>query len=362
MSFDADTYYKIEAYLSGGLNPAESAAFDQQLSTDPILQAEVEKHSIANALIIEQRLLSVKNILQEVKAKDSGSSKPYLLLAVAAVIIAIGISFFVRNKEKAAGPLQHIPSAVTEPVKEQDKEKREDISSSAVTADQPKNPSSDNGFHKQAIQQIEQGRNLAERTATSTDTAATVIQKMGYSVTATEKQSLPENTQTDPCTHVSIKATIKSIPACTHAANGNILVQNIQGGTKPYSISFSTATKEWVRNGELAKGVYQVLITDATNCIQEFPNIRMEEKECPLDDSFNPFTGEKWHLDAYPADGRLEIYNKGGVLYYQATIESQTETEWSGMGTGNQILPGYYIFVLKYTDGTVKKGSVTIVQ
>ena len=72
--------------------------------------------------------------------------------------------------------------------------------------------------------------------------------------------------------------------------------------------------------------------------------------------------GEKWSIESYKVAGQLEIYNKGGVLQYKEHLDANSFNEWTGIGYNNQIMPGYYIFVIKYTDGTIKKGSVTIVQ
>ena len=58
----------------------------------------------------------------------------------------------------------------------------------------------------------------------------------------------------------------------------------------------------------------------------------------------------------------LKFTGEQEVFYFQKTISANTANSWSGMGIGNQVIPGYYIFVINYADGTVKRGSVTIVQ
>jgi len=152
------------------------------------------------------------------------------------------------------------------------------------------------------------------------------------------------------------------MPSCSHDATGTILVNNIQGGAKPYSITLSSSNNNSVINGALSKGIYQAVVSDANGCVHTYSNIVVIEKDCPRDYSFNPFVGEKWSIEAYGSAAELEIYNKGGMLYYQTHVQSHNEIEWSGIGIENQIIPGYYIFVLKYADGTTQRGSVTIVQ
>lgn len=372
MSFQEELYYKIEAYLSGELDAGEVTAFENQIAADDFLKAEVEKHKVANALIIEQRLVSVKNILQEERIKDStNSGKPnnpfgFILLAVAA--IGIGGSVFMLNKgedivssKKEENQNNQTVSTTIAPDNKNvsgNKERASKDASQPVVAD------ADNGFHKQQIQQMEEHLRVDEKGSLYIDTAA--HSKKSESLTSalpiTKKASEQIQATTDPCAHVTIQSTVKASASCSHEATGTILVSSIQGGTKPYTVTIIDSHKESVLNDVLHAGTYQVYITDANACEKIYSNVQVIEKECSIDYSFNPFIGEKWLIESYKTGGQLEIYNKGGVLYYKENLEANASNEWTGIGYNNQILPGYYIFVIKYADGTIKKGSVTIVQ
>lgn len=370
MSFQEETYYKIEAYLSGELDAVEKEAFEKELSTDDLLNAEVEKHKIANALIAEQRLLSVKNILQEERVKDSGSGNsfnPVGLVIVAAVAIGIGTSVWMLKNDINASS-DDASQNTSGIVKSENSV--EQAKMNALKKESEQNvPVEDIGFHKQQIQQMEEHLHTDEKGVLYIDssyihTRADIKAQMNdQNVPQTPMPNVAESASVDPCAHVSVQASIKPSPSCSHEPNGNILVLNMNGGTKPYAFSVVSNSNESVVNGQLTKGVYKVIVSDSKGCSHTYSDIVIAEKDCPVDYSFNPFYGnEEWEIAPQDIDRELEIYDKGGVLYFKKHIPGSTSYKWNGMGTGNQILPGYYIFVMKYANGTVQKGSVTIVQ
>ena len=370
MSFQEEIFDKIEAYLSGELDAGETTAFENQISADGQLKAEVEKHKVANALIMEQRLLSVKNILQEERIKDSNSGtsfKPFGFVLLAVAAIGIGTSVWLLNKEdvgafsaKEEKTTNQIASGT---VASENKNTTENTARITNGTSQSVAATADNGFHKQQIQQIEEHLRVDEKGTLYRDTTSSVTKRettpsiLPTTVNPVNKNNVPADVA--PC---AIHASVKASSSCSHEATGTILVNAIEGGTKPYSISFSSANNESVVNGALSKGIYNVVVSDAAGCVKTYPDIVVAEKECPIDYSFNPFIGEKWSIESYKAAGQLELYNKGGVLYHKENLDANGVTEWSGMGINNQIIPGYYIFVIKYADGTSRRGSVTIVQ
>jgi len=365
MSVDDSTYYKIEAYLNEELSSEEHIAFEKEISTNAELQQLVEKHKLADALIVEQRLLSVKNILQEQQSNGSGKNN-YKLYAVAAVaVLASAVAVVLYNSKNDTDKNLAVIASTSE-------KESNNLSSSGAETQQteskktivkPGSTITGTGLHKQEIQSYEQamreGSTVEEFNAPANQSIASASDPVNK--VSEDKESIVAATK-DICADVFIKAQIKASPTCRNESSGEILVYNIQGGTKPYTVSLSDTEMSSVINGQLSKGTYQAFVTDANGCEQKYPKIQITEKECSVDYSFNPFMGEKWQVDAYSANGQLQLYNKGGVLYYQENIEANTTFEWSGSGHSNQILPGYYIFVIKYADGTAKRGSVTIVQ
>lgn len=363
MSFSAFTYDQIEAYLNGEMSSLEQAAFEKELSTNNNLAEQLEKHKLANALIIENRLLSVKNILAEERVKTVKQTlyKKYVYAAlalVAAIGTTVAVLVYANNKKADPSPKQSEEQRTQEGGIFSEKEKINSmLPAISEKSYQTKTPEP-TYLRKQDVQLIEEQHQLNKEYNTAKVSPDTVkaldAAHPGKSVETCET--------TDVCAGIAIKADVGTTATCLHEAAGNILVHNIQGGVKPYVVSIIDTHKEAVRNGELVKGIYQVYITDKNGCQKIYPAIEITEKDCPKDYSFNPFVGETWIIEPHSTSGKIEIYNKGGVLYYQANLEAHASNEWTGTGLNNQILPGYYIFVIKYTDGTSKKGSVTIVQ
>ena len=369
MSFQEELYYKIEAYLSGELDAGEVTAFENLISTDNLLKAQVEKHKVANALIMEQRFLSVKNILQEERIKDSNSGssfKPvgFILLAVAA--IGIGTSVWMLNKDnvtpsstKGSAGNDQIVSTTTAPI---NKNTAVNNKPALKQTSPPITGALDNSFHKDQNEEVQENARADNKTIVYVNSTSN---KSLESITIPSKVIAPtikSNVPVNPCSNIFIQATVKAIPTCSHEVTGTILVNNILGGTKPYIVEITNSHKESVVNGALEAGTYHVSIIDANTCEKMYSSVQITEKECPIDYSFNPFIGEKWAIESYKAAGQLEIYNKGGVLQYQEHLDANSSNEWTGVGLNSQILPGYYIFVINYADGTTQKGSVTIVQ
>lgn len=368
MSFDEFTYERIEAYLNGDMSLEESIAFEKELSADTSLSELVNKHKLVNDLVLENRLLSVKNILQEEHAKaiKEDTYKKYIYSAIAAIVVTCAaVSILVYNKtnepKQGATPIIEATSENSSSITIQANRNAKSIHSKS-SFEQTIQPTY---LRKQDVQLIEEKNKLnvvsvEKQVAQDIKETTTITQKTEHQTE--EMNTSKGQTTTDPCAGVVINADLKTLPTCLHESLGNVVVYNTQGGTKPYKIAVLNEQKEIVLNSNLAKGIYQVQITDAKGCEKIYPSVEIAEKDCPLDYSFNPFIGEKWSIESHTTSGQLEIYNKGGVLYYKENLEANRENEWTGTGFNNQLMPGYYIFVIKYADGTIKKGSVTIVQ
>lgn len=363
MSFRTFTYDQIEAYLNDEMSSSEHEAFEKELSINKNLADQLEKHKLANALIIENRLLSVKNILVEERNKtiQKTSYKKYAYAAIALVVAigtAVAVLVYSNNKQEDPSPKQDQGKQPSGSGAFSEKEKVHSILPATSEKSYQTQTPEPTYLRKLDVQLIEEHHQLNKEISTAKNTSDTV-----KALEAVYPGKTAEANETkDICAGITIKADVRTTAACLHEATGNVLVHSIQGGTKPYVVSILDTHKESVRNGELSKGVYQVHITDKNGCEKIYTAIEITEKDCPKDYSFNPFIGETWVIESHNSSGKIEIYNKGGALCYQASLDAHTPNEWSGVGLNNQILPGYYIFVIKYTDGTSKKGSVTIVQ
>lgn len=126
--------------------------------------------------------------------------------------------------------------------------------------------------------------------------------------------------------------------------------------------SYSWSTSETTRKITVTElGTYQVEITDDQNCTLT-TNVTVVECEdglvipntiTPNGDRSNDF----WIINniySYP-NNEVKIYDKAGALLYE---QVQYNNDWSGEG-----LPaGTYYYVLKLTESSIQKGSITIVR
>lgn len=171
------------------------------------------------------------------------------------------------------------------------------------------------------------------------------------------------------CKQVKIKANYTFENPCVGQSNGQITLEDISGGTKPYTYSIDNA-KSFATDSEfkgLNSGHYKILIKDVHNCISDvISNVSLTETTCDTKDAqshvFNP-TRESWEIpNQKEHSGTVEIYNNRGILVYRANFNKFETLNWNGSSPqGEQISPGVYIYRIQYDNSTSEKGSVSVV-
>jgi gliding motility-associated-like protein len=173
-----------------------------------------------------------------------------------------------------------------------------------------------------------------------------------------------------------IQITFDMEPA-TDGCNGTLTAE-VTGGTEPY-------TYNWI-NAENASGAtaldlcptinnsseYLLQVTDANRCLSELVATEVDDKRFPCLDERVVITPDGngtndefiiFCVNEFP-ENHLEIYNRWGVLVFQAENYDNT---WSGTDiSGNPMPAGPYFYVLEYVDpegNTLQqKGSLTILK
>ncbi len=187
-----------------------------------------------------------------------------------------------------------------------------------------------------------------------------------------ERVPIPEKTVTHSlvdCKQVKIKANYTFENPCVGQNNGQITIEEISGGTKPYTFSIDNA-KGFATDSEfkdLNSGHYKILIKDAHDCISDvIANVSLTETTCDAKDAqshvFNP-SRESWEIPNQKEHaGTVEIYNNRGILVYRANFNKFETLNWNGTSPqGEQISPGVYIYRIQYENSTSEKGSVSVV-
>lgn len=167
-------------------------------------------------------------------------------------------------------------------------------------------------------------------------------------------------------TTVTVNETIKSTSCDSN--DGEIRINNINGGTAPYLISFNnTSYRPDTVFGPLSAGSYSMNILDSNKCITGFTIIVPENGDdytLYIPNTFTPNTdivNDIWYVQGTClGEFNCMIYNRWG----EKIIELKDIKEgWNGKYKEKEVPEGIYVYVIsvKTKKGVVKKsGHITV--
>ncbi|WMJ72033.1 gliding motility-associated C-terminal domain-containing protein [Cytophagaceae bacterium ABcell3] len=385
------TYQRIEDYLNGNMSAAEKDAFEKQLAENEALQKQVKLQKLASELVIENRLLKVKELVAKEKAKNSQSQWKNIFTGVLLTAAVTGSAYVyfgptekpsVENnktkketqikeskKEKTlgysdsqnAGPVKETENTdiqTAAPKKEKTtapkKVKKQRPAPSVLDTQEPKKETQKE--KKEAKQKIAAVDTLHLKEVQDEEKNDTIEQN------ASKLDNIIVEKLVEPCDTANIQASLNTKNACENEENGQIRVSEIKGGHDPYEIKvFDDSGEEVASYSSLPNGNYKVVISDGENCSKTF-NTKVKATLCSKDYAFNPYFGEEWEIPTRDQYGVLQIFNNQGLTVYQKNIPANNQLSWDGTSERGNLKEGYYIFTIKYDDGKTLKGSVTILR
>ncbi|MFT5914521.1 MAG: hypothetical protein ACI81T_001010 [Bacteroidia bacterium] len=183
-----------------------------------------------------------------------------------------------------------------------------------------------------------------------------------------DKTKLNEELHKNPCINFLPQLEFEVSDACWGKSNGEIAIQSISGGDAPYLVSLQDSTDfQSASNLNLLRaGTYRVWLKDQKGCVALFPQeIEVDEKHCTTEYSIKPNFNEKWTipLKSSNSNAQLTIISFKGQVVEQISIRNGLPKTWNGRAKNGADLPmGSYSFILKYSDGTMEQGSISIVK
>jgi len=356
MNIGDTTYDKIEDYLNGSLSEQDRILFEKELSTNTDLANKVSSHKIANEVIIQQRLLTIKSMIadEHSKAIEKNNQIKYGIggaIIGSVLITALSYYYTIKTDEPTVvnqntTSIVHLHPSNNNSLKNISKSNNNSKQNSSINKIEIPDSIHQKDLHSDHILSIP-------------DENTQVIQLPQKSTIDVFEQT---PTEVDLCKGISIRADMEVKRTCEDESTGAVIVSNIQGGKVPYSIEIIDHEKNILQNRSLPSGNYTVVISDANKCSTNYSNIEIKEKICDKDYSFNPFVGEVWNIPVYKLNGDLSIYEKSGLLYYKQSITANASESWNGYGSNNELETGYFVFIIHYSDGSSQRGSVTIVR
>lgn len=384
MNSDDQLYGEIEDYLNGELTEGARIAFEKKMAENKELQQAVETSKLANELIIEHRLGDVKSILKETHTQaGKGNTGKTILLGLGGLLVCSALLFFLSTEEKLEKKqTKSLPDtssvfsspdtlkATNPPEFQEEKpeiagDTKNDIPETKIPESTPGNPplkfqpdSVPAGFNK-----------LVKPEENAIDS----LQPVQHPLPDKDKpQPTPTNSKAEtppvqhkninPCEQQEIHARVSAIASCRGEKTGSVRITDIRDGYAPYSVQLKDADNNILMSrNNLGSGDYFIEIKDNNGCTKEI-SLNVPEKPCPKDYDFNPYMGEVWNIPISERSGDLIIYDKTGQIYLQKRLTGGVSESWDGHSRNGELRTGYFIFTIRYDDGSSINGSVTIVR
>lgn len=376
MESNKDYTEQIERYLDGEMENSELDAFKKEIEINPDLRAELEFYSMANSVIIENKISSVKATIELAKneyvQKQRFVKIRNVIIAVTGILVAIGIlySWQAGNPAKKTDPQTLKPEVIIDTTSA--KPEVLTVDTSNLIDIKPDSLSSKSSVQKPINTKVEDktSKNLplpVKDSVEIVDKKPVVVFQYTAKAKPIKNTTIQPNPQIDKapvssCESVQITANFNTSATCIAESKGEIHITNVAGGTAPYT--FQLAGYGDNTNGmfsNLQKGDYNITITDKNLCTETIGSIRIAEKPCQLDLYMEATNTSSLDFPAYEKAGVLTIFDKKGMMVHSTNIVRNEELEWNGNTNAGILAPGYYPFVIKFEDGTVQNGSITVI-
>ncbi|MBN2275512.1 MAG: SprB repeat-containing protein [Bacteroidales bacterium] len=393
MISEREKYEMFENYLKGSLDRLSKDAFEDALRNDPVVNHEFQEYREAHRLIIESRLLDIRQELENLhtaKLKTGQTQKGIRNIMISAGIILSGILLYVLLNRSDEIPRQenHLPDTGTTHAKTSDTAHEESrISGMHNETDRPDHQMTtatvDTNVlftdldieNKDAGHDKKMKRPAEDITKHLTKEVNDVFETQ-LSIPPVDTSLASENRRTEneindllsvsDCEKVIISCEYMTENTCSGQSQGRIIfiTHSLKGGTPPYefSIDSGTAFEERTLFDNLQSGKYRLFVRDAHQCISETGLAEINSVEC--DFRFAPGLGEVWDIPFITdKNGKLSLYSKEGKLFYSAPVGPHLGKTWDGRSLQGEMMPlGVYMFQLSFKDGSRHQGTVTIIK
>lgn len=348
----------IELYLKNKLSDSEKQSLESQLSQNDELKNLFEKHRLVHILVEERKLSEIKKLANEVHQESQRNIK-IVRIGIGVGIIAMLIAVVYFAQKQASSDYGDFKEKIELDSVKVDKSLNQEV---IINTPNKKNL---------AVLKINQSQVVKERNDSvvvesshrNSDISTSVGKDSTKDIDVTHlTPQASEVEQIDPCTLTQLHIQLFATSTCPLEKGGSITISSVIGGKPPYVTHiYDFDGQEYRHASELPKGVYTVLVKDANSC-EIRQSVEVKQKNCPLDVAFSPLQGERWEIPSFGKAGALSIVDKGGNVYFSANIQKGVIEYWDGKSNLSTIKTGYYLYYIKFEDGTLQKGSITIAE
>jgi hypothetical protein len=169
----------------------------------------------------------------------------------------------------------------------------------------------------------------------------------------------------NPCLGIKIKAFVEETRPCSGTSEGILRVKEARGGKAPYQ--FSLDGKQFQEENKfegLKENEYDIIVKDASGCeMLVYGKYSLKSKSCIQfsEYAFNPNL-TTWEVPNHlEKPGELSVFDGNGRRLYMKVFDKAEKIYWGGtQNSGELLTPGIYIYHIKYSDGMIEQGKITI--
>lgn len=372
----------VESYLDGELEGDALLSFEKELAANMELREHLEFYQLANSAIIQNKIARVGEIVREVgedykTRRDSGRwFKGLTWGALVMAVVSTGV-FLTQRYDRKKEDLAERGMGVTDSllvvaedaavVRDEDDLAMEEwenrdgkkrvVKRYFAAPEKGKEETSVKPAPAEAIKEEAPGESYladAMKTTSVIDTSASKVK---------DAPSWPENTAADPDRYEGgeMSASLDVKPTCAGTSEGSVTIENLRGGVGPYRFYLSSGEEN--AHGvflDLEAGTYAIRILDSDQRELNMTDIAIVSERCRQDFYLDPSYGAPVVFTPYEKAGVLTIFDKAGNARFTKNVSERQRYEWSGDVNDGKLSPGYYLFVIRYEDGVVQNGSITV--
>lgn len=402
---DIEKYEFFELVLNRSVSRKAGEEFERALRDNPELALEFKEYEELHELVLDDSILHVKETLQYVHEKAINSNfrnhrgwsgNRFILTILSGMLVISGILFFrhrSHDREDAyANGNDSRSQVIMDSVIYKNKRKTyptpgsqsgEPLDSYLIV--QPK-------ILRKVEKEVESKGNLSVTAKKDTfpekkvDTISEISKKESTALITpkltddTMAMLLPENkpesaalhesdAKITDCSEVHIKYNYEKTNSCVEYVSGEIriLEQTLTGGTPPYYVSIDGGYEYFPSShvfNRLNPGEYRLIIKDVNQCQEEAKNIVLEEKICQTEYKYSPLKGDPWVIPfEKEKTGVFRLFSSSGQILVEKYLDPYLDKSWYGNDdNGMPLQMGYYPFIIRYDDGEIFRGSVTLVK
>lgn len=350
----------IDDFLNGNLDDAQMKEFEAELAKDVLLKEKVEDSELANLALKRKKLWDVKNLTEEIdrEEKQLNKTKKIVVSGVVLSCLFAGLAYVMISEKELIPEIKQVQKTPINETKQSETNIIEQKPSIApiITPQKSIVKTKDILSEKNKTTENQTVEPVSTSASNENPVPKLIEQKSELTKTVAEIQHL------NVCEKVNINAFVSSENACIDNQNGRILVSNIKGGELPYQIKVLNEAKEMVSTSNLGSGKYSILISDKLNCTKEIENILIREIDCRKDFELNIGAGETFDLEIASQSATFTVFDKAGNNQFQKEFIKGEKIQWNGYSSQGEALAGYYQFQVKYQNGEIRIGSITITK